>query len=104
MSFIYEARNKVEELSGQAKEKTGEATGKKDLQGRGREGPGPATSRTPAKRSRTSSGRVRHLAGPGTQFWVAGSRWPWRYRATHARDGHPEQMVARVRAGARRRG
>jgi len=40
----------------------------------------------------------------GTQFWVAGSRWLWRYWATHAREGHPEQLVATVRAGARRRG
>jgi len=44
-----------------------------------------------------------HLAGPVTQFWVTGSRSPWRYPATHARDD-TEQMGARVRAGVRRRG
>ncbi len=35
MSFIDKAKNKVEELTGQAKEKTGEATGNDDLKAEG---------------------------------------------------------------------
>ena len=36
MSFIDKAKNKVEELAGQAKEKTGEVTGNNDLQAEGK--------------------------------------------------------------------
>jgi uncharacterized protein YjbJ (UPF0337 family) len=35
MSFIDKAKNKVEELTGQAKEKAGEATGNDDLKAEG---------------------------------------------------------------------
>lgn len=36
MSFIDKAKNKAEELTGQAKEKTGEATGNEQLQAEGK--------------------------------------------------------------------
>ncbi len=90
MSFIYEARNKVEELSGQAKEKTGEATGDKDLQAEGEKDQAAGNVKDAGEKIKDvfwpgpAPGRPRHpVLGCGV------SRWPWRYRATHARDGPP---------------